>query len=127
MNLKSARKYFIKLQSLLELLGNAYKRSNSSFMFSLRNKDNLAPFIANIKQGQKQNAIYCYSGYGARFGGGPDLYICNKFNPQVNQLSYSNFGHTYQLPPGYVYDSEQARNLLAGQYQLTTTEIEIFN
>ena len=125
MNQKSARKYFIKLQSLLELLGNAYKHSNSSFMFSLRNKDNLAPFIANIKQGQERHAIYCYSGYGPRFGGGPDLYICD--NPQVNQSSYSNFGYTYQLPPGYVYGSEQARNLLAGQYQFTTTEIEIFN
>ena len=125
MNLKSARKYFIKLKSFLELLGNAYKHSNSSFLFSLRNKDNLDPFIANIKQGQEQYAICCYSGYGPSFGGGYDLRICN--NPQVNQSSYSNFGNTYQLPPGYVYKSEQARNLLAGQYQFTTTEIEIFN
>ena len=124
MNLKSARKYFIKLQSLLELLGNAYKHSNSSFMFSLRNKDNLAPFIANIKQGEKQYAIYCNSGDGPSFGGGHDLCICN--NPQVNQ-SYSNFGYTYQLPPGYVYNSKQAKNLLAGQYQFKITEIEIFN
>jgi hypothetical protein len=67
----------------------------------------------------------CNSGYGPIFGGGYDLIIYN--NPQVNQHSYSNFGHTYQLPPGYVYNSEQAKNLLAGQYQFLTTEIEVFN
>ena len=103
----------------------AVKRSNSSFLFSLRNKDNLAPFIANIQQGQEQYAINCNSGYGPIFGGGNDLLIRN--NSQTNQSSYSNFGHTYQLPPGYVYNSQQAQNLLAGQYQFLTTEIEVFN
>ena len=92
----------------------SYKCSSSSFLFSLRNKDNLAPFIANIKQGREQNAIYCFSGYGPIFGAGHDLCICS--NPQVNQSSSSNFGHTYQLPPGYVHNSQQAKNLLAGQY-----------
>ena len=106
-------------------VGSRHKCSNSSFLFSLRNKDNLAPFIANIQQGQGQCAIYCYSGYGPIFGGGHDLYICN--NAQVNQSSYSTFGHTYRLPPGYVYNSEQAKNLLAGQYWFKTTEIEGFN
>jgi hypothetical protein len=91
---------------------------------SLRNKDNLAPFIANIKQGREQYAVHCTSGYGPIFGGGHDLIIYN--NPQVNH-SHSNCGHTYQLPPGYVYKSEQAKNLLAGQYNFLTTEIEVFN
>ena len=120
-------------QELLSILlinfvlgGGVHKRSNSSFLFSLRNKNNLAPFIANIKQGLEQiPVIYCSSGYGPIFGGGNDLHICN--NPQANQSSYSRFGHTYQLPPGYVYDSEQARNLLAGQYHFLATEIEVFN
>jgi hypothetical protein len=66
----------------------------------------------------------CNSGYGPIFGGGHDLHFCN--NPQVNQ-SFSSFGHTYQPPPGYVYGSEQAKNLLAGQYKFLTTEIEVFN
>ena len=108
-----------------QLFSAAWKRSESSFLFSLRNKDNLAPFIANIKQGQEQNAIACNFSYGPLFGEGYDLRICN--NPQKNQSSHSNFGHTYQLPPGYVYDSQQAQNLLAGQYQFLTTEIEVFN
>ena len=102
-----------------------YKSSNSSFLFSLRNKDNLAPFIANIKQGQEQKAIYSYYAFEPTFGGGYDLHICN--NPQTNQSSFSNFGSTYQLPPGYVYGSEQAKNLLAGQYKFLTTEIEVFD
>jgi hypothetical protein len=66
----------------------------------------------------------CFSGYGPFFVGGNDVRICN--NPQVNH-SNSNFGGTYQLPPGYVYKSEEAKNLLAGQFQFLTTEIEVFN
>jgi hypothetical protein len=66
----------------------------------------------------------CNPGCGPVFGAGYDVRIYN--NPQVNQ-SLSNFGYTYQLPPGYVYNSKQAKNLLAGQYQFLTTEIEVFN
>ena len=112
------------LINFIRLKGNSYKNSSSSFLFSLRNKDDHAPFIANIKQGLELHAICCNSGYGPSFGGGHDLYICN--NPQVNQ-SRSNFGHTYQLPTGYVCGSQQANNLLAGQYQFLITEIEVFN
>ena len=115
---------FFKLQSLLKFLESRCKQSNSSFLFSLRSKDNLAPFIANVKEGQEQSAIFCYFGCGPNFGAGRDLCIYN--NPNVNK-SYSKFGHTYQLPPDYVYQSEQAKNLLAGQFQFVTTEIEIFN
>ena len=102
-----------------------YNRSSSSFLFSLRNKDGLAPFIANIKQGNEGTAIYCRSDYGPIFGGGHDLRI--RDNPHQVSGSYSYFGHTYQLPSDYVYSSEQANNLLAGQYQFLTTEIEVFN
>ena len=117
--------YSTLLINFIKFKGSSYKNSSSSFLFSLRNKDDLAPFIANIKQGLEQKAIWGYSSYGPIFGGGSDLYICN--NPhQVNQ-SGSNFGHTYQLPTGYVHGSEQAKNLLAGQYQFLTTEIEVFN
>ena len=100
-----------------------WKRSNSSFLFSLRNKDGLAPFIANIKPGQEKYAIYCYSRYGPIFGGGHDLCICNNSH-QVSQ-SNSYFGSSYQLPTGY--GSAQANDLLAGQYQFLTTEIEVLN
>ena len=109
---------------MLEFLGAGYKRSRLSFLFSLRNKDNLAPFFANIKKDEQHNAIYCYYSYGPKFGEGSDLFISD--NPQVNQSS-SDLGRTYELPPGYVHRSEKARNLLAGQFHFTTTEIEVFN
>ena len=48
--------------------GGVWKLSSSSFLFSLRNKDGLAPFIANIKQGKELHAIH--SSYGPIFGGG---------------------------------------------------------
>ena len=117
--------YSTLLINFIKFKGYSYKNSSSSFLFSLRNKDCLAPFIANIKQGQEQHAIFCNSSYGPTFGGGHDLRICNNSH-QVSQ-SYSSFGHTYQLPTGYVYGNEQAMNLLAGQYQFLTTEIEVFN
>ncbi|XP_028407149.1 E3 ubiquitin-protein ligase TRIM33-like [Dendronephthya gigantea] len=102
----------------------AYKYSSSSFIFSLRNKDKLPPFIANIRQGMERYAIYCQSSFGPRFGGGQDWYTCD--NPHVNP-SCGNFGHTYQPPPGYVSGNTQTTSLLAGQYSFLTTEIEVFN
>lgn len=76
-----------------------------------------------MKQGQENYAIY-NSYNGPVFGAGNDLYICH--NPHVNQ-SHSNFGNTYQLPPGYDPGSEQANKLLAGQKKFLTAEIEVFN
>ena len=117
--------YSTLLINFIKFKGYSYKNSSSSFLFSLRNKDGLAPFIANIKQGQEKYAIYCCTGHGPNFGGGSDLYICN--NPHQVRQSLSNFGYSYQLPTGYVYGNEQAKNLLAGQYQFLTTDIEVFN
>ena len=111
--------------NFIKFKGNRYKHSSSSFLFSLRNKDGLAPFIANINQGQEKYAICCYSSRGPTFGGGNDLHICN--NPNQVSESYSYFGSSYQLPTGYVFGSKKANNLLAGQNQFFTTEIEVFN
>ena len=113
------------MRSFIKFKGGVWEHSNSSFLFSLRNKDGLTPFISNIKQGKEQYAIYCSSGYGPTFGGGHNLYICN--NPQQVNQSHSNFGNSYQLPAGYAYGSEKAKNLLAGQYEFLATEIEVFN
>jgi hypothetical protein len=99
---------------------NAWKPSNLSFLFSLRNKENLAPFIANVKPGKEQFAIRCYPNHGPSFGGGHDLHINHKANG--NQESYSNFGKSYQPPPGTAQDD----SLLAGSRSFTPTEIEVF-
>ncbi len=106
------------------LLGrNVYTYSNSSFLFSLRNKDNLAPFVANIKQGMENKALRPARDYGSWFGSN-DILVHG--NSNSNNNSYSNFGKSYQLPPGYVQGTEEAKSLLAGEYKFSTSEIEVF-
>ena len=103
------------------VLGNlGWTHSNLSFLFSLRNKENLAPFIANVVPGHEQYAVFCNPSYGPTFGGGHDLHISN--NANGNQGSYSLFGNHYQRPPGTV----EANSLLAGSRNFTPTEIEVF-
>ena len=113
------------MRNFIKFKGGVWEHSNSSFLFSLRNKDGLTSFIANIKQGKEQYAIYCSSGYGPTFGGGHDLYICN--NPQQVNQSHRISGNSYELPAGYAYGSAQTYSLLAGQYYFLTTEIEVLN
>ena len=103
------------------ILGNkGWTRSNVSFLFSLRNNENIVPFIANVKRGQEGYAIYCHPGYGPSFGGGHDIHIAD--NANCNEQSYSYFGDFYQSPPG-VRDVE---TVFAGSYNFTPTEIEVF-
>ena len=103
------------------VLGNhGWTHSNLSFLFSLRNKENLPPFIANLIPGHEHYAVYCNPSYGPSFGGGHDVHISN--NANGNQGSYSGFGNYYQAPPG----TAQANSLLAGSYIFTPTEIEAF-
>ena len=97
--------------------------SDSSFLFSLRNKDNLAPFIANIKQGMENKALYPANSCGPWFGFS-DILVYDHSN--CNNKSFSDFGQSYQLPPGYVQGSKEAKNLLAGAYNFSTSEIEVF-
>ena len=94
-------------------------------MFSLRNKDGLASFQAPLNGQKNQYAIYSHPGYGPTFGGGYDLYISD--NNNVNQKSYSYFGHTYTLPAGYRHGNKNTKNLLAGSYKFTPSEIEVFH
>jgi hypothetical protein len=58
------------------ILLSGYTRSNSSFLFSLRNKESLAPFIANLIPDHKQYAIYCLPNYGLSSGGSHDVHMC---------------------------------------------------
>lgn len=105
------------------ILGHfGYTYSNSSFLFSLRNKDNVAPFVSNIKPDRRTTAIYVFRDYGPWFG-------CNDiliFSESNKKSSYSNFGKAYQLPAGYSENLENAWNLLAGAERFLTSEIEVF-
>ena len=111
-------KYFSFLFS-----GDSWRHSDVSFLFSLKNKDNVPPFKAPVYKNH-QHAIYSHPSYGPTFGGGHDLHISN--DSHTNQQSYTNFGHTYQPPAGYVYGTPQTKSLLAGSYKFTPTEIEVF-
>lgn len=100
--------------------GHGWTRSSATFLFSLRNNDYLAPFIANIIYGKELYAIYCHPGCGPTFGGGHELYISD--NANSNQQSYSNLVGYYESPPG----TRVPNTLLAGSYNFTPTEIETF-
>ena len=102
--------------------GQDYRQSDVSFLFSLKNKDNVPPFKSPVKD--HQYAILSSPIQGASFGGGHDFYISD--NSNVNQKSYSNFGNTYQLPAGYVYGTQETKSLLAGSHKFTPTEVEVF-
>ena len=93
-----------------------------SFLFSLKNKDNVPPFKSPVED--HQHAILSSPYQGASFGGGPDFYISD--NSNANQLSYSNFGDTYQPPAGYVFGTRQTQSLLAESFYFTPTEVEVF-
>ena len=69
------------------------------------------------------HAIYCDPNYGPRFGGGCDLYV--SASNQINQNG-SNLGHTYEHPE-YLFQSNEARNFLAGSFVFQTVEIEVYS
>ena len=115
-----------KSKSLFVILFSGEGDSVSSvnaFLFSLKNKDNLEPFKAAVYQ-NSEHALRPRSDFGPTFGRGYDLYISNNGNSSTN--SYTNFGGTYQPPPGYTYDATNTRALLAGTYYFTPSEVEVF-
>ena len=92
-----------------------------SFLFSLRNNDDLSPFKAPLKDENDVTAIYRSVAYGPNFGF--DLEIVN--NAGLNGYSKTDFGDTFQLPPGYIYDTPKTQSLLAGSYKFTPAEVEV--
>ena len=112
------------LHLLIFFLGStAYKQTQNSFLFSLRNKDNLEPFKSPVYK-NREKAIYQNPNYGPTFGGGHDVYIVNNAGSSLS--SYSNFGYTYKPPNGYVYGNAKTKALLAGAYNFQPTEIEVY-
>lgn len=101
--------------------GYYYQAAPNTFMFSLRNKANLPPFRSELLN-KSGFATRQYPTYGPTFGRGDDLYI----NANRNGNSYTNFGRTFQTPPGYHADQLKTRQLLAGSYYFTPTEVEVY-
>ena len=100
------------------VLTGDYIAAPGSFLFSLRNNDDLPPFKAPLKNDQNAlYAIYRTSGYGPTFGAGHDL--------RISSNSFTNFGHSYQLPSGYVYGGSKTHSLLGGSYYFKPAEVEV--
>ena len=115
-----ANDVIISNEALLFLFLTAgYASAPGSFIFSLRNNDDLPPFKAPLKDENRGNAIYHENRLGPIFGGGHDLHIADL--AVSNQLSYTNFGYTYQPPSGQT----NTASLLAGSYYFTPSEIEV--
>jgi len=104
---------------------NNYAYNASSFIFSFKNAngtqsvklDNNGPYHSS------SYSIYNGSSYGPTFGGGHDFYLCSGCNS--TNSSYSNLGHSYSLP-GFTYGTSQIQSYLAGSYNFTTTDYEVF-
>ena len=88
----------------------------------------MRPFKCPIKDGRNDKAIRCHPYSGAVFGGsgdGRDLFISS--NASTNKYSMSNLGDTYQAPPGFKPGAPHTNALLAGSYEFTPSEIEVFS
>ena len=92
--------------------------SSNSFIFSLINKEGLAPFKSTVKC--PKYAIYRDRSYGPTFGG-HEIHISN--NANSNTVSYTNFrNRCYPVPSGV----QNMQTILAGSYNFTPDEVEVF-
>ena len=99
---------------------NNYGTTSKSFIFSLVNKEGLAPFKSMVQGSKSSNAIYRGSSYGPTFGREYDVYIADNANQNAN--SYTNFGASYSLPNGVTNSS----TILAGTRYFSPNEVEVF-
>jgi hypothetical protein len=97
-----------------------WKEAPGSFIFSLRNKEDLSPFKAPLKDENTPLAIYTSSSFGPVFGS-TDIHISN--DAASNTRSYTNFKSYYPVPSGQVSDT---RTILAGTKYFQPSEIEVF-
>ena len=97
---------------------NNYGTTSKSFIFSLVNKEGLAPFKSMCSE--SSYAIYRGSSYGPTFGRGHDIHIADNANQNTN--SYTNFGRYYSLPNGVT----DRYTILAGTYNFSPDEVEVF-
>ena len=90
---------------------------SQSFLFSMVNPFGVVPSKMPLVKNQ-QHGINCNISYGPTFGGGNDLHVSN--NANTGGGSYSNLGHTYQLPAG------QQSAFFTGARNFNVTDYEVF-
>jgi hypothetical protein len=98
--------------------GNSHTQSAQAFLFSLHSPSGVGPVKLPLVQNH-QNAIYCAASYGPIFGGANDLQVANCANSSTS--SYTNLGHTYQLPPG-----QSAQTFFTGSHNFQAVEVEVY-
>ena len=97
---------------------SCYGSTSNAFIFSLRNKEGLAPFKSMVTK--PSYAICSSSSYGPTFGGGHDIRIADNANSNTDSKTF--FGSSYSVPSG-VHDK---RTILAGTYRFRPDEVEVF-
>ena len=102
------------------ILTGSWTSAPGSFLFSLRNHDDLDPFKAQLKD-EDHVAIYRDGRSGPWFGF--DFCIVN--NAGTTAYSYTNLGWMFQPPPGYIFKHPNTQSLLAGSYHFKPTEVEV--
>ena len=114
-----AREFFFLLFTFgfSESSGN-WSATSEAFIFSLNNKEGLAPFVSQVEKGITDWAIYRNSQFGPYFG--IDVIITD--NADSNSFSEAGLGYFYSAPPA-VQDSD---TVLAGTWFFSPDEVEVF-
>ena len=93
-----------------------YGFTRKAFIFSISNKEELDPFVSEVRRPDR--AIYRSSGSGPAFG--LDIIIANNVNS--NSRSYAGLGSYYPAPAA-VQDPD---TILAGTFRFSPDEVEVF-
>ena len=112
-----------ELLFLCLILTDGCTSAPSSFIYSLRNNDDLPSFKSTLRNEDNDYAIWRYSSYGPTFGWGYDLYIAN--DAESNTASYARLGYTYNVPVGYLYGQSNTDSLMGGSHGFTPSEVEV--
>ena len=105
---------------------SGFRNSTKSFVFSLKNNDNLKPFKSPVDHSQKHHAINTDITKGPSFGDGHVIHIVDNAAKTTGHLSHADLKETYKPPPGYTVGASNTKNLLAGTNEFRPTEIEVF-
>lgn len=75
-----------------------------------------------LQNGKASEAFKYDSYYGPTFGKiWSDIYVSQNFKG-----CHANFGHSYQLPKGKIYNSENTKSYLAGTENFNVSELEVY-
>ena len=93
-----------------------YGFTRKAFIFSIRNKEELDPFVSEVRS--PDSAIYRGSAYGPVFGA--DIAIVNNANGK--SFAYARLGRSYPAPAAV----QDRSTILAGTEFFSPDEVEVF-